>query len=52
MFVERPELAQEALCLLQVIAEDLLELQATLPLGVHAVCPFDEAFMDVSHGSA
>ena len=50
MFVERSELGQEALCLLQVIAEDLLELQRTLPLGVHNVGPFDEAFMDVRTG--
>ena len=50
VFVERSELAQESMRLLQVIAEDLLELQATLPLGVHNVGPFDEAFMDVRTG--
>jgi hypothetical protein len=50
MCVERSEFAQEALRLLQVVSEDLLELQATLPLGVHNVGPFDEAFMDVRTG--
>ena len=52
VFVERPELGQEAMRLLQVVAEDLLELERALPLGVHAVGPFDEAFVDVRTGSA
>ena len=46
--VERPELGQESMRLLQVVPEDLGELERALPLGVHAVCPFDEAFVDVS----
>ena len=50
--VERPELAQESMRLLQVIAEDLRELEAALPLGVHAVGPFDEAFVMSRTGCA
>ena len=52
MLVERPELGQESMRLLQVIPEDLRELEAALPLGVHAVGPFDEAFVESPPASA
>ena len=50
--VERPELGQESMRLLQVVPEDLGELERALPLGVHAVCPFDEAFVMSRTGCA
>src|SRR6185437_14371734 len=49
--VERPELGEESMRLLQVVPQDLGELERALPLGVHAVCPFDEAFVRLGTGA-
>ena len=42
LLVERPELAEVALRLLEVVAEDLLELEAAAALGVDLVGPANE----------
>ena len=42
LLVERAELAEIAVRLLEVIAEDLLELEAAAALGVDLVGPADE----------
>ena len=52
VLVQRPQLAQVAMRLLEVVAEDLLELERAVAVGVDAIGPAHEVDVQAARGRA